>query len=64
MKYRKEKERIDEIQKLKQRREELQFTLQEAERRMDLARCRVSAETRGRRAGRRWPSWAEIRAAL
>ncbi|KAF6991146.1 hypothetical protein CFC21_008259 [Triticum aestivum] len=38
MKYRKEKERIDEIRKLKQRREELQFTLQEAERRMDLAR--------------------------
>ncbi|XP_051209560.1 chaperone protein ClpB1 [Lolium perenne] len=38
MKYRKEKQRIDEIRKLKQRREELQFTLQEAERRMDLAR--------------------------
>ncbi|VAH79254.1 unnamed protein product [Triticum turgidum subsp. durum] len=38
MKYRKEKERIDEIRRLKQRREELQFTLQEAERRMDLAR--------------------------
>lgn len=38
MKYRKEKERIDEIRKLKQRREELLFTLQEAERRMDLAR--------------------------
>ena len=38
VKYRKEKERIDEIRKLKQRREELQFTLQEAERRMDLAR--------------------------
>lgn len=38
MKYRKEKERIDEIRNLKQRREELQFTLQEAERRMDLAR--------------------------
>ncbi|KAM3351097.1 hypothetical protein ACQJBY_023237 [Aegilops geniculata] len=38
MKYRKEKERIDEIRSLKQRREELQFTLQEAERRMDLAR--------------------------
>jgi ATP-dependent Clp protease ATP-binding subunit ClpB len=38
MKYRKEKERIDEIRTLKQRREELQFTLQEAERRMDLAR--------------------------
>ena len=38
MKYRKEKERIDEIRKLKQRREDLLFTLQEAERRMDLAR--------------------------
>ncbi|WOL11102.1 hypothetical protein Cni_G19863 [Canna indica] len=38
MKYKKEKERIDEIRKLKQRREELLFTLQEAERRMDLAR--------------------------
>ncbi|KAK3165418.1 hypothetical protein QOZ80_1AG0032910 [Eleusine coracana subsp. coracana] len=38
MKYRKEKERIDEIRKLKQRREEMQFSLQEAERRMDLAR--------------------------
>lgn len=38
MKYRKEKERIDEIRRLKQRREELLFTLQEAERRMDLAR--------------------------
>nr|XP_010924649.1 chaperone protein ClpB1 [Elaeis guineensis] len=38
MKYRKEKERIDEIRRLKQRREELLFSLQEAERRMDLAR--------------------------
>lgn len=38
MKYRKEKERVDEIRRLKQRREELQFSLQEAERRMDLAR--------------------------
>ncbi|CAL9072095.1 unnamed protein product [Musa textilis] len=38
MKYRKEKERIDEIRSLKQRREELMFSLQEAERRMDLAR--------------------------
>lgn len=38
MKYKKEKERIDEIRKLKQRREELMFSLQEAERRMDLAR--------------------------
>ncbi|ERN02808.1 chaperone protein ClpB1 [Amborella trichopoda] len=38
MKYRKEKERVDEIRRLKQRREELLFALQEAERRMDLAR--------------------------
>ncbi|MQM02470.1 hypothetical protein Taro_035240 [Colocasia esculenta] len=38
MRYRKEKERIDEIRKLKQRREELMVCLQEAERRMDLAR--------------------------
>lgn len=38
MKYRKEKERVDEIRRLKRRREELQFSLQEAERRMDLAR--------------------------
>lgn len=38
MKYRKEKERIDEIRRLKQKREELQFALQEAERRYDLAR--------------------------
>eukprot|EP01018_Ginkgo_biloba_P010134 Gb_39383 [translate_table: standard] len=38
MKYRKEKERVDEIRRLKQKREELLFTLQEAERRMDLAR--------------------------
>ncbi|KAJ4974367.1 hypothetical protein NE237_007541 [Protea cynaroides] len=38
MKYRKEKERIDEIRRLKQKREELLFSLQEAERRMDLAR--------------------------
>ncbi|OQU87527.1 hypothetical protein SORBI_3003G293500 [Sorghum bicolor] len=38
MRYRKEKERIDEIRKLKHRREELLFSLQEAERRMDLAR--------------------------
>lgn len=38
MKYQKEKERVDEIRRLKQRREELLFTLQEAERRMDLAR--------------------------
>lgn len=39
MKYRKEKERIDEIRRLKQRREELQIALQEAERRYDLARA-------------------------
>ncbi|KAJ6830970.1 chaperone protein ClpB1-like [Iris pallida] len=38
MKYGKEKERIDEIRRLKQKREELMYTLQEAERRMDLAR--------------------------
>ena len=38
MKYHKEKERIDEIRKLKQRREDMLFSLQEAERRMDLAR--------------------------
>ncbi|URD94097.1 Sigma-54 interaction domain [Musa troglodytarum] len=38
MKYRKEKEGIDEIRRLKQRHEELMFTLKEAERRMDLAR--------------------------
>ncbi|XP_039827595.1 chaperone protein ClpB1-like [Panicum virgatum] len=38
MKYRKENKRIDEIRKLKHRREELMFSLQEAERRMDLAR--------------------------
>ncbi|KAK1265994.1 Chaperone protein ClpB1 [Acorus gramineus] len=38
MKYQKEKERVDEIRRLKQRREELNFSLQEAERRMDLAR--------------------------
>ncbi|CAF2182006.1 unnamed protein product [Brassica napus] len=39
MKYRKEKERIDEIRRLKQKREELMFALQEAERRYDLARA-------------------------
>ncbi|XP_057823225.2 chaperone protein ClpB1 isoform X1 [Cryptomeria japonica] len=38
MKYQKEKERVDEIRRLKQKREELMYTLQEAERRMDLAR--------------------------
>lgn len=39
MKYRKEKERIDEIRRLKQKREELMLSLQEAERRYDLARA-------------------------
>ncbi|XVE56823.1 hypothetical protein DITRI_Ditri04bG0041800 [Diplodiscus trichospermus] len=39
MKYRKEKKRIDEIRRLKQKREELLFALQEAERRYDLARA-------------------------
>ncbi|KAM7265880.1 hypothetical protein ACFE04_003563 [Oxalis oulophora] len=39
MKYRKEKERIEEIRKLKQKREGLLIALQEAERRYDLARA-------------------------
>ncbi|OMO51223.1 Chaperonin ClpA/B, partial [Corchorus capsularis] len=39
MKYRKEKERVNEIRRLKQRREELMIALQEAERRYDLARA-------------------------
>lgn len=39
LKYRKEKQRIDEIQQLKQKREELLFAAQEAERRYDLARA-------------------------
>ncbi|KAL2935461.1 Chaperone protein ClpB1 [Bienertia sinuspersici] len=39
MKYGKEKERIDEIRRLKQKREELIFAAQEAERRYDLARA-------------------------
>ncbi|KAK5817920.1 chaperone protein ClpB1 [Gossypium arboreum] len=39
MKYRKEKQRVDEIRRLKQKREELMFALQEAERRYDLARA-------------------------
>lgn len=39
MKYRKEKERIDELRRLKQKREELMLSLQEAERRYDLARA-------------------------
>ncbi|KAL5990099.1 Chaperone protein ClpB1 [Asimina triloba] len=38
MKYQKEKERLDELRRLKQKREELLYALQEAERRMDLAR--------------------------
>ncbi|CAM8985190.1 hypothetical protein QQ045_007451 [Rhodiola kirilowii] len=38
MKYRKEKQRIDEIRRLKQKREKLLFDIQEAERRSDLAR--------------------------
>lgn len=37
MKYRKGKERIDELRRLKQKREELLIALQEAERRYDLA---------------------------
>ncbi|KAI3726849.1 hypothetical protein L1987_66655 [Smallanthus sonchifolius] len=39
MKYKKEKERIDKIRRLKQKREELLVALQEAERRYDLARA-------------------------
>ncbi|KZV23287.1 heat shock protein 101 [Dorcoceras hygrometricum] len=39
MKYNKEKERIDELRRLKQRRDELQYALLEAERRYDLARA-------------------------
>eukprot|EP00252_Welwitschia_mirabilis_P002773 TRINITY_DN1275_c0_g1_i1.p1 TRINITY_DN1275_c0_g1~~TRINITY_DN1275_c0_g1_i1.p1 ORF type:complete len:911 (+),score=50.69 TRINITY_DN1275_c0_g1_i1:346-3078(+) len=39
MRYEREKERVDEIRRLKQKREELLFALQEAERRMDLARA-------------------------
>ncbi|KAK8470042.1 hypothetical protein PHAVU_004G044132 [Phaseolus vulgaris] len=39
MKYRKEKQRVDEIRRLKQKREELNFALLEAERRYDLARA-------------------------
>ncbi|WJX75670.1 Chaperone protein ClpB1 [Trifolium repens] len=39
MKYRKEKHRIDEIRKLKKKREELLFALEDAERRYDLARA-------------------------
>ncbi|CAH9088188.1 unnamed protein product [Cuscuta europaea] len=39
MKYNKEKERIDELRRLKQKRDELMYALQEAERRYDLARA-------------------------
>ncbi|TQD99992.1 hypothetical protein C1H46_014371 [Malus baccata] len=39
MKYRKKKERVDELRKLKQKREELLVALAEAERRYDLARA-------------------------
>ncbi|KAL6579957.1 Chaperone protein ClpB1 [Orobanche minor] len=39
MRYRKEKERVDELRRLKQRRDELLYALQEAERRYDLARA-------------------------
>lgn len=39
MKYKKEKQGIDEIRQLKQKREELLFAAQEAERRYDLARA-------------------------
>ncbi|KAK3028039.1 hypothetical protein RJ639_038760 [Escallonia herrerae] len=39
MKYQKEKERIDEIRHLKQKREELLFAAEEAQRRFDLARA-------------------------
>ncbi|XP_051114806.1 chaperone protein ClpB1 [Andrographis paniculata] len=39
MRYSKEKERIDELRRLKQRRDELMYALQEAERRYDLARA-------------------------
>lgn len=38
MRYQKEKQRLDELRRLKQKREEILRTLQEAERRMDLAR--------------------------
>ncbi|CAA0826604.1 Chaperone protein ClpB1 [Striga hermonthica] len=38
MRYRKEKERIDELRRLKQKRDELLYAIQEAERRCDLAR--------------------------
>ncbi|CAI9787227.1 unnamed protein product [Fraxinus pennsylvanica] len=39
MRYRKEKDRIDELRRLKQKRDELLYALQEAERRYDLARA-------------------------
>ncbi|KAL5544595.1 hypothetical protein UlMin_008379 [Ulmus minor] len=47
MKYRKEKERIDEIRRPKRKREELQIALQEAERRYDLAENLMLTETVG-----------------
>ncbi|KAF3678084.1 Chaperone protein ClpB1 [Capsicum annuum] len=39
MRYKKEKERIDELRRLKRKRDELMYALQEAERRYDLARA-------------------------
>ena len=39
MKYQREKERVDELRRLKQKREEIQVNLVEAERRYDLARA-------------------------
>lgn len=39
MRYKKEKERVDELRRLKQKRDELMYALQEAERRYDLARA-------------------------
>ena len=39
MKYQREKERVDELRRLKQKREEIQVNLMEAELRYDLARA-------------------------
>lgn len=39
MKYQREKERVDEVRRLKQKREEIQANLLDAERRYDLARA-------------------------
>ncbi|KAJ8525982.1 hypothetical protein K7X08_037201 [Anisodus acutangulus] len=39
MRYKKEKERIDELRRLKEKRDELMYALQKAERRYDLARA-------------------------